>query len=203
MRGMETPLAATADLPHPTSARPLPGDMAVWFFILAELLVFAVFFIAYTIARSRDVALFDAMQATLDRGAGALNTVLLVTSSWCVARGVHAAEHGRVRPAARWIALGIGCGGGFLVVKCFEYAAKFAAGVTLSSNDFYMFYLSLTFFHFMHVILGMVVLTVLWHGLRRGRYGPGRMAGLESGGAYWHMVDLVWLVLFPLIYVLH
>jgi len=203
MRDMDTPLALTADLPRGTPARPLPGDLAVWIFILAELLVFAVFFIAYTVARSRDVALFDAMQATLDRGAGALNTVLLVTSSWCVARGVHAADQGRPRPAARWIALGIGCGGGFLLVKASEYAAKFAVGVNLSSNDFYMFYLSLTFFHFMHVILGMVVLAVLWHGLRKGRYGPGRMVGLESGAAYWHMVDLVWLVLFPLIYVLH
>ncbi|MCB1928705.1 MAG: cytochrome c oxidase subunit 3 family protein [Rhodocyclaceae bacterium] len=182
----------------------LPGDLAVWFFILAELLVFAVFFVAYAVARSRDTALFDTMQAGLDRNAGAINTVLLVTASWCVARAVAAAE-GRLRPAttARWLVGAIACGAGFTLVKSAEYADKIAAGVTLSSDTFHMFYLSLTFFHFMHVILGMVVLAVLAIGSARGRYGPGRMNGLESGAAYWHMVDLVWLVLFPLVYVLH
>ena len=65
------------------------------------------------------------------------------------------------------------------------------------------FYLSLTFFHFMHVILGLVILVVLWAGMRAGRYGPQDMNGLESGAAYWHMVDLVWLILFPLVYVIH
>jgi hypothetical protein len=92
----------------------------------------------------------------------------------------------------------IACGGGFLVVKGFEYAAKFGAGINLSTNTFYMFYLSLTFFHFMHVILGMVILVALWWKTRQGAYGPGNMNGIESGAAYWHMVDLVWIVLFPL-----
>ncbi|MCB1908888.1 MAG: cytochrome c oxidase subunit 3 family protein [Rhodocyclaceae bacterium] len=201
---MQTPCA----FPPPSGsdgapARPLPGDLAVWIFILAELLVFALFFLAYTWARSRDVALFDAMQLTLDRRAGTANTVLLVSGSWCVARAVHAAQLDRRHVAARWLLGGIACGAGFVAVKTFEYVAKLAAGITLSSNDFYMFYLSLTFFHFLHVILGIVVLVVLWAGTRQGRYGPGRMSGLESGASYWHMVDLVWLVLFPLVYVLH
>ncbi|MCB1895722.1 MAG: cytochrome c oxidase subunit 3 family protein [Zoogloeaceae bacterium] len=200
-------LCETANRLHPTSpaAVPrLPGDLAVWFFILAELLVFAVFFVAYAVARSRDTALFDAMQTGLDRNAGAINTVFLVTASWCVARAVAAAE-ARRQPATttHWLVGAIACGAGFTLVKSAEYADKFAAGVTLSSDTFHMFYLSLTFFHFMHVILGMVVLVVLAFGASRGRYGPGRMNGLESGAAYWHMVDLVWLVLFPLVYVLH
>ncbi|MCB1915104.1 MAG: cytochrome c oxidase subunit 3 family protein [Rhodocyclaceae bacterium] len=188
----------------PAAATPrLPGDLAVWFFILAELLVFAVFFVAYAVARSRDTALFDSMQAGLDRDAGAINTVLLVSASWCVARALAAAEARRQPANVRWLLGAIACGAGFTLVKSAEYADKFAAGVTLSSDTFHMFYLSLTFFHFMHVILGMVVLAVLAIGSARGRYGPGRMNGLESGAAYWHMVDLVWLVLFPLVYVLH
>ncbi|MCB1888029.1 MAG: cytochrome c oxidase subunit 3 family protein [Rhodocyclaceae bacterium] len=181
----------------------LPGDLAVWIFIVAELLVFAVFFISYAIARGQDVVLFDAMQRTLDRNAGAANTLLLVTSSWCVARAVAATQQNLTTVAARWLLGGLACGAGFLVIKALEYAAKFSAGVSLSSNNFYMFYLSLTFFHFLHVILGMVVLAVLWQGIRKRRYHPGNLSGLESGAAYWHMVDLVWLVLFPLIYVMH
>ena len=88
-------------------------------------------------------------------------------------------------------------------MKGHEYATAFAAGISLSSSPFHMFYLSLTFFHFMHVILGLVILVALWLGLKAGRYGPGAMNGLETGAAYWHMVDLVWLILFPLVYVIH
>ena len=188
--------------PHSGPAVAPPGDLAIWFFILAELLAFGVFFAAYAFARAHNVELFNEMQQTLDRPAGALNTVLLITASWCVARGVEATHRARSATGARWLAGGILCGGGFLAVKGVEYAAKFGAGINLSTNTFYMFYLSLTFFHFMHVILGMIILIVLWWQTRQGVYGPADMNGIESGAAYWHMVDLVWIVLFPLVYVM-
>ncbi|WP_227816268.1 cytochrome c oxidase subunit 3 family protein [Nitrogeniibacter aestuarii] len=187
----------------PTRQDAPPGDLAIWFFILAELLAFAVFFAAYAFARAHDVALFNEMQLQVDRNAGALNTVFLITASWCVARAVNAVEQrGDSVRGARWLAGGMACASGFLVVKIFEYAAKFGAGISLSTNTFWMFYLSLTFFHFMHVILGMVILAVLWHQTRRSAYGPDNTNGLVSGAAYWHMVDLVWIVLFPLVYVM-
>ena len=180
-----------------------PGDLAVWVFILAELLVFGVFFAAYAFARARNVDLFNDMQHQVSRNAGAVNTVFLVVASWCVVRAVHAVKYeARSKTGARWLAAAIGFGAGFLIVKGFEYAAKFGAGINLSTNTYWMFYLSLTFFHFMHVILGMVILVVLWRLTRRGVYGPNHMNGLESGAAYWHMVDLVWIILFPLVYVM-
>ncbi len=184
-----------------------PGDLAIWVFIIAELLAFALFFGAYAFARSTNVELFDEMQRTLDRDSGAINTLLLITASWCVARAVHLVvdtppSQQVSQRAARWLLGGIVCGAGFLVVKLFEYAHVFGAGITLSTNTFYMFYISLTFFHFMHVILGMVILVVLWAQTRKGMYGPDAANGLESGAAYWHMVDLVWIILFPLVYVM-
>lgn len=182
--------------------RHLPGDLAIWFFILAELLAFGAFFVAYAFTRANNVELFDAQQLALDRQAGALNTLLLLTSSYLVVRGVQAAEAGASRDSARWIAGGFACGTGFVVVKLAEYAVKFEQGVSLSSSTFHMFYLVLTFFHFMHVILGLVILAALWNGARQGRYGPHNMNGIETGAAYWHMVDLVWLILFPLVYVM-
>ena len=94
-------------------------------------------------------------------------------------------------------------GFGFIIVKLTEYAAAFEHNISLSSSPFHRFYLSLTFFHFMHVILGLVILIAMWNGARQGRYRPGDMNGLETGAAYWHMVDLVWLILFPLVYVIH
>ncbi|MCB1964138.1 MAG: cytochrome c oxidase subunit 3 family protein [Rhodocyclaceae bacterium] len=196
-------MSTTLTAPAPDAPSAPPGDLAIWFFILAELLAFAVFFAAYAFARANNVELFDEMQRTLDRDSGALNTVLLITASWCVARAVHrVTEDNAPGHAARWLLGGIACGGGFLVVKVVEYAHVFGEGITLSTNTFYMFYISLTFFHFMHVILGMVILTVLWAQTRKGLYGPGNANGLESGAAYWHMVDLVWIVLFPLVYVM-
>ena len=196
-----TTAPATA-LPEANSGRRLPGDLAIWFFILAEMLAFAVFFAAYAFARAKNVEMFNTYQQTLDRNLGALNTLLLITGSWFVVLAVQAA-HKDDRPAiSRNLLLGWLCGGGFLVVKVIEYAAKFGAGISLSTNTFYMFYISLTFFHFMHVLLGMVILAILWFQSRQGVYTSQQANGLESGAAYWHMVDLLWIVLFPLVYVM-
>jgi nitric oxide reductase NorE protein len=191
---------------HPASSVPvLRGDLAVWIFILAELLAFGVFFLAYAFARARHPALFDAAQAGLDRHAGAINTLLLVSSSALVAHAVARVRAGAVdasRRAGRALLGAIACGLGFVLVKAGEYATHFAAGMELSSSTFSMFYLGLTGFHFFHVLLGLAVLTVLWRQTVAGAYSPAHANGLESGAAYWHMVDLVWLVLFPLVYVM-
>ena len=187
------------------SERRLPGDLAIWFFICAELLAFCVFFAAYAFTRAKHVELFNAEQLALDRNAGALNTILLLTASYFVVRAVQAAEAGLRDKVAPWLAAGFLCGSGFVAVKLVEYADQLGAGITLSTSPFYMFYLSLTFFHFMHVLLGLVILAVLWFQARRGNYGPDNgtaMNNLHSGASYWHMVDLVWIILFPLVYVL-
>ena len=202
MKTTSTTLSAPAAA-APAHGPRLAGDLAIWFFILAELLAFGVFFAAYAFTRANNIELFNAEQAGLNRNAGALNTILLLTASYFVVRAVQAAEREASRQAANWLLGAIVTGFGFIVVKLTEYAAAFAHDISLSSSPFHMFYLSLTFFHFMHVILGMVILVALWWKTRQGAYGPGNMNGIESGAAYWHMVDLVWIVLFPLVYVMH
>lgn len=184
------------------AARRLPGYLPVWAFILAEMLLFAMLFASYAFARVDNVEMFNLSQQTLDRNAGAINTLLLVTGSWFVVLAVQAAHRDDSRAAGRNIALGFLCGAGFLAIKVFEYAGKFGEGISFSTNSFYRFYFSLTFFHFMHVILGMVILAVLWVKTRQGAYGSHNAYGLESGAVYWHMVDLLWIVLFPLVYVM-
>ncbi|OWW20465.1 cytochrome c oxidase subunit 3 family protein [Noviherbaspirillum denitrificans] len=184
----------------------LPGDLAMWCFILAELLVFGVFFVVYAFTRANHVELFNASQAELNRASGAINTVLLVTSSFFVVRAVDVIRRGGLNAGAgcaRWLFAAMGCGGAFLVLKLAEFGAKAADGISMSTNTFYMFYLFLGFFHFMHVVLGMVILGAVALKARRGGYSVEDHAGVETGAAYWHMVDLVWIVLFPLIYVLH
>ena len=181
----------------------LPGDFAIWIFICAELLVFAVFFLAYAFARSGDVEAFNHFQQTLDKESGALNTFVLITSSYFVVRAVQAIKQDLQKQCANWLLAALAGGGIFLIVKIMEFSEKISQGISLSTNTFYMFYLSLTFFHFMHVILGMVILVAVWIGVRKGKYNASEYTGIETGGAYWHMVDLVWIVLFPLIYILN
>lgn len=174
----------------------------MWIFILAELLVFAIFFASYAFARSNNVVLFDEYQQTLNRDIGAANTLILITGSLFVVLAVRAIRNDKAALCRNWLLAGFGMGSLFLILKIIEFADKFSHGVSLSTNTFYMFYLSLTFFHFMHVILGMVILAAVAWKAHHGAYSMIHYTGVETGASYWHMVDLVWIVLFPLVYVI-
>lgn len=180
----------------------LVGDLAVWLVICAEMLAFAILFVSYAVARALDVDTFNASQATLELTTGAINTALLLSGSWCVARGVHAARAGEHSASLRWLVGTLACGGGFVALKCLEFSAKFAQGLDLSTNTFYMFYFLLTGFHFLHVVVAMVFLGFVGVVMARERGPSTHLGTLESAAAFWHMVDLLWIVLFPLVYVM-
>lgn len=182
--------------------RLLPGDFAIWFFIFAELLVFAIAFISYAIVRIQNVDMFNQFQLTLNRELGAANTLLLITASYFVVRAIHAIRLDDIKGCIKWLYASLGCGGGFLLLKSLEYYDKFSHGINLSTNTFYMFYLSLTMFHFLHVILGMIILFAVAIKAQRGGYSADDHIGVETGASYWHMVDLVWIILFPLVYII-
>ncbi len=185
-----------------TIGRYPPGDFAIWIFIYAELLAFGIFFLSYAFARANNVDLFNESQLLLNRTAGAINTVVLITSSYFVVRAVAAIRDNKAQLCANWLLAAILMACVFLVIKLFEFYTKYQEGITLSTNTFYMFYLSLTFFHFMHVILGAVILAAVMRKARRGGYTREDHTGVETGGSYWHMVDLVWIILFPLVYII-
>ncbi len=197
-RMTETPSPITRTEDH---ARP-PGDLAIWIFICAELLVFAVFFASYAFTRANHVELFNEWQQHLNRNYALINTLALITSSYFVVRAIAAIREGFRSTSLRWLLAAIAMGGVFLVVKSMEYAEHYSQGINLRTNLFFMFYFSLTFFHFMHVLMGMVILGVNASILSRGGYSPENHRGMETGGSYWHMVDIVWLILFPLVYVM-
>lgn len=180
----------------------LPGDFAIWMFIFMELLVFAIAFLSYAIVRVQNVEMFNHYQLTLNRESGAANTLLLITASYFVIRAVHAIRVDDVKSCVRWLYAALVGGGLFLFLKSWEYYDKFSAGISLSTNTFYMFYLSLTLFHFLHVILGMIILLAIAIKAQRGAYNAQNHIGVETGASYWHMVDLVWIILFPLVYII-
>ena len=179
----------------------LPGDIAAWLFIFAELTVFGILFIGSAVARSLDPATFHNGRLALHPWIGLINTMALISASYLVATAVHGIRQGRSRAHLRlWLAIAVS--GIYVLGKLAEYQDLYSLGYHLGSNTFFMFYFFLTFFHFMHVILGLIILAVLAIRTGRGEYSGSNMSAVESGACYWHMVDLVWLLLFPMVYVL-
>lgn len=180
----------------------LPGDFAIWVFIFAELATFGILFITYAFARAYHVEMFNTGQTSLVKSYGAINTLVLITSSYFVVQAVSAIKENLTHQGVRWLSLALLMGLFFVVIKLIEYHEKLSVGLGLETNLFFMFYFFMTFFHFMHVLLGMIILAALLFKTQRGGYGANNYIGLETGASYWHMVDLVWIILFPLVYVM-
>ena len=197
---MHTLTMQVPTLAAPTKVTKIPGEVGVWIFILGDISVFAVFFTYYLVQRSKHVDVFDVSQSTLNKGLGGINTVFLLISSLFVVlavRAMRAAERGL---AQRFIVGAFLCGVAFIVVKVFEYHERIAAHQVPSANSFYLLYFVLTGLHLFHLIVGLAVLTALWSFARKADLTRNQWAFFEGGSCFWHMVDLLWLVLFPLIF---
>jgi nitric oxide reductase NorE protein len=164
--------------------------------------VFAMFFLVFVYYRGCDTPLYARSQSTLNQGFGVLNTLLLLTSSWFVALAVQAARENRATQSFKLLALAFLCGLGFVTVKIFEYAEKMRAGITLETNDFYMYYYIFTGIHLVHVLIGMGVLVYLQKKARAAHYDAKTIGVMESGASFWHLVDILWLILFALLYLM-
>jgi nitric oxide reductase NorE protein len=179
----------------------MPGSEGLWVFLGGDLAIFTMLFVSFLTARRDDPAAFEAARATLDPGRGGVNTILLLVSSWCVVMCLREIRGGRVRPAQCYLAAAIVGGVSFAVLKISEYVATIDAGH--ADEEFYTFYFSLTGLHLAHVIGGCVVLAVFlvrWQ-LRPPAAGSNAAGnGFESAALFWHLVDFLWIVIFPLLY---
>lgn len=182
--------------------RRLPGVEGVWVFVLADMTVFAILFGSFMLSRHQNPALFEASRHALNPNFGGVNTLILLTSSWFAALALDAVRKSCFVLAQRFIGGALLCGVGFMVSKAIEYTEKLEAGVSLLTNDFFMYYFTLTCIHLFHVLAGNVVLVVLWFMARSRSFEPERPVVLECGAIYWHMVDLLWIILFPLLYLM-
>jgi len=150
--------------------------------------------------RGHEQAVFLASQRHLSLASGVVNTLVLLASSRFVALAVAAAKAGDDRRARQLMYGGGLCGIAFLLVKAHEWYSLVSAGLTVQRNNFYMFYYAFTGVHLFHVLMGLVVLGVMLAELRRP---AGRRTWLiEAGAIYWHMVDLLWIILFALLYLM-
>jgi nitric oxide reductase NorE protein len=187
---------------HRVKPRRLPGVDGVWVFIGADSVIFAILFLSFMQERLKNPAIFEASRQTLNMHLGGIDTLILLTSSWSVALAVQAMKRNEIDREPLLLLGGAVTGLMFMVSKAIEYFQKFAHGITPGTNPFFMWYFTLTGIHLIHVVVGTSMLTYLWIRSRRGTYDSLHRAVPESVASYWHLVDLLWVVLFPLLYLL-
>jgi len=193
------------------------ASLGMWLFLAQELLFFGGLFLVYAVARWSHPAAFAEGSAQLDPVLGTANTAILLASSFTMALAVRAGQRGRPRRIVAFLLATIVLGSAFLVVKGVEYEHKVheglfpgagfvapgeAAAAPGALQLFFSLYFAMTGLHALHMVVGVVVLAALVRPAARGRFGPDDHALLEGTGLYWHFVDVVWIFLFPLLYLL-
>lgn len=184
--------------------------MGMWLFLFSEILLFSGLFLLYAVYLHQYPADFHAAGRILDRPLGSINTVVLLTSSYFVAMAVSSLESGKVKATVRWLAGTMGMAGIFLAIKAVEWTTKFGHGIYPGSPHlkemnhgqaaFFNIYYMLTGLHAVHVCVGASVLFAVLLMVRSGKVRPEHPVWLENAGLYWHLVDLIWIYLFPLLY---
>jgi cytochrome c oxidase subunit 3 len=197
------------------------GTLGMWVFLITEIMFFGGLFFAYTLYRTYFPVEFAAASNHLDLNMGAINTVVLICSSLTMALAVYSAQVGsKPRTQVSWLLLTMALGATFLVIKGFEYAEKYrdnlipgalipgrpfhweGIGDPQHIQMFFYIYFAMTGLHALHMIIGLGIMTYLVITAWRGRYTPEYHAPVEISGLYWHFVDIVWIFLFPLLYLL-
>ncbi len=180
------------------------AKFGMWLFLASEIMFFSGFICAYIVLRNRPENLMIALksQEHLDKILGAINTGVLILSSLTMALAVAAAQRGNAKGLRLFLFFTILLGATFLVIKGFEYSAKFSHGDYPSKNFFYGCYFTLTGFHGLHVIGGIVLMIILLLLSFAGKFRE-KSTAIELSGLYWHFVDIVWIFLFPMLYLLY
>jgi nitric oxide reductase NorE protein len=180
--------------------RRVPGESGTWVFLFGDMLVFGTFFATFMVERAKAPEIFDISRKTLHTGVGLTNTLVLLTSSLCVVVALAALRSGANGIARSAVLIAMICGGMFVLLKVLEYRSLVMGGHGAGANHFYLYYFILTGMHLFHVCVGIAVLAFLLAQTRRREMSENRMAVVEGGACFWHLVDLLWIVLFPLLY---
>jgi len=208
--------AGSLDSPTPGSDPPIiPRDdhkIGMWLFLFTEVILFGALFITYAVYVSEYKAEFVATSHHLVKPIGAINTGILLSSSLTMALSIAALGMGKRRAALLLMGLTLLMGLMFLGIKSFEWGSKFEAGIYPGSEAvgfmsrgeqvFYGLYFTMTGLHALHVVIGGIAIAVTMLLVWRRRVDRKRMAIIENVGLYWHLVDLVWIFLFPLFYLI-
>lgn len=180
----------------------IPGELGIWLLVFGEMLEFSLFFGVLLHGRAHDPQLYAQSQALLSQNLGLVNTLLLLTSSLLVVLGVDAAHRGLRPQAARLITWAGACGVAFVAIKVFEYSEKLLSGITPRTDEFFLYYFVFTGIHLIHLLVGLGILASVRRRLLSPAPRPNDLRAIESGATFWHLVDFLWIVLFPLFYII-
>jgi heme/copper-type cytochrome/quinol oxidase subunit 3 len=195
------------ELPYTSEIRPDTGvtspKLGIWLFLASEVMLFGSLFAAYVLLRVGAPQWPD-QSAVLSVPLAAVNTVILIASSVTMVMAWASLRRASLPAFRSYMGLTLLGGTLFLVIKAFEYGDKFSAGLYPATNNFLGLYFTLTGLHALHVLAGMVVNCYLWlPGTRMWASSPARFTHrVEVAGIYWHFVDLVWIFIFPVLYLL-
>jgi len=178
-----------------------PGGILMWIIIFLELFTFGIALIAMVYSSKESPEIFHDSRLHLNATIGAVNTVFLIVSGFCMAQSVSFLKQKKINKSKLFLKLTMLGGLLFLGLKGVEYYDKIEAGFGISYNSFFTYYWMLTLFHVIHVIVGLVILTSVHLGLSKSK-DETKMEDVEASAAFWHMCDLIWLLLFPIIYLL-
>jgi nitric oxide reductase NorE protein len=178
------------------------GEQLIWLFILGDMCTFSLFFFIYGHARSEETEIFRSSQEALSISFGSINTLVLLTSSWLVVLAGRAARVHKFDDVTKFLfgAGALGCVFGAL--KLWEYVHKANEGISFGSNNFFMFYYLLTGLHFAHLVTGISLLLYSALAFSRRPIDGSQLNTFGSIAIFWHMVDLLWIIIFPLLYLL-
>jgi len=178
-----------------------PGGILLWIIIFLELITFGAVLIAMVYSGNQEAEIFHESKLLLNVTYGTLNTVFLLTSGFFMAATVIELKLNQKQKALKYLLITMLFGLLFLVLKSVEYQAKINAGLDMGYNTFFTFYWMLTLFHVIHVIVGLVILSSVYFGIKKENPTT-KMEDVEASAAFWHMCDLIWLLLFPVIYLI-
>jgi nitric oxide reductase NorE protein len=177
-----------------------PGQWAMWVFVLGDMFIFAGWFGFYMFFRMQNPSMYLESQQALNQTLGVSNTLILLFSSWMIARCVDATQKQEYAKASRYTWWALFSGALFVAVKVYEWGSEISAGHDFDSNYFFMFYYFLTGVHVFHVLIGLIVLGVVIRELNTTELRSQEV--VESGATYWHMVDFIWVIIFALLYLM-
>lgn len=180
----------------------IPGNRGIWVGIFCVLVEFGLMFLVYFVARAHHPEAFVAGPQRLSALSGAANTAVLLTSGWFAVKAVEAIRCDDARRALRWLLVTFLAGLGYPIVKFFEIRWNLAHGIDGNAGIFFTVYYYLTLNHLVHACWGLLGLGWVIARTRLGYYTAAEHGGLEAGAVYWHTTDLIWLIIFPLLYVL-
>ena len=180
------------------SATGIPtGRLGVWWVVASEIVIFGGLLMSYLMLRLKHGETWSEDAAMTNTELGLLNTVVLLTSSYFIVMAHQAALKDHRQKAFNYIWATIGCGAIFMCVKYVEYTGKFAHGISITTSPFFSFYFTATGLHGFHVFCGMIIMGIISFHVKKGH----ETERVEYIGIYWHFVDVIWIFLFPLLYI--